>query len=159
MARRTDRRSPLEDAEWFTTLPAAEQKEMRRHVTVVDIAPGRRLIQQGAFDRCLFLILSGTAEVRHDDRPLAVVGPGHFVGEIGTLANLPRLADVWSVTELTAVVATATELAELLRRCPTLSQRLLRHLADLAAAGLTGAASTLPAPDPVATQAPQGVSS
>jgi thioredoxin reductase (NADPH) len=147
MTRRIDRRSPLEDAEWFTTLPPAEQKAVRRHVIVVDIAAGRQLIREGEFDRSLFLILRGTAEVRHDGRPLAVVGPGHFVGEIGTLANLPRLADVWSVTDLTAAVATESELAELLRRSPTVSQRLLRHLAELAAAGLTGAASTPPTED------------
>ena len=77
-----------------TELTAIEQAGLIR-----DYAAGDCLIEEGAADAILFLILSGNVEVRKGlgggrYRKLIELGPGGMVGEICFLGGPPRTADV-----------------------------------------------------------------
>jgi CRP-like cAMP-binding protein len=137
---RSKKREPIpwEQIDWVSVLPTNEQRALSRTLAVVDVGPGRRLLREGTVGHDCYVILTGVAEVRHGEQRIATLGPGDFVGEIGSLAHTPRVADVWSVTELSVGVATEPELMAMLEDCPMLSRRLMRHLSRLAAEGLTG---------------------
>jgi CRP-like cAMP-binding protein len=60
----------------------------------IELAPGQILFREGAASRHIYRVVSGEIEVsrRIGDRVavLGRVGPGHFVGEMGTLVSAPR---------------------------------------------------------------------
>ncbi len=78
-------------------------ENLARQSTVVDVAPGEAVVRQGAPADALFLIESGTLNVKSHDEAnheveLASLGPGDFFGEIGLLQSIPRTATVTATT-------------------------------------------------------------
>jgi putative nucleotidyltransferase with HDIG domain len=58
--------------------------------------PGEMLIRQGSEDQSLFIILTGTVNVKegHGDTVLAVLGAGDILGEMALLTRMRRTANV-----------------------------------------------------------------
>lgn len=61
--------------------------------------PGEVIIEQGAHDTCFYLLLSGRASVRlrQDGDPVALIGPGQMVGEMGFVLSTERTS--WVLAE------------------------------------------------------------
>ena len=76
--------------------------------------PGEPLTRQGEPGHELFLIVDGQAEVSVDSRPLCLVGPGEFVGEMSLFERAPRSATVTAVTPVRTLVAGPQSFATLL---------------------------------------------
>lgn len=74
---------------------------------VQEFERGDVLVKQGTHGRDMFLILSGKAEVLHDDgeetHTLAELTPGQTFGEIGYIREALRTADVVAMEDLTAL--------------------------------------------------------
>ncbi len=67
---------------------------------VIACRRGDRLIKRGNVAQNMFVVLSGTLEVRDDDGyPLAWAGAGDIVGEMAFLLKSPRSMDVYAVTD------------------------------------------------------------
>lgn len=83
----------------FDDLSEAELTAVEQAGVIRDYAAGDYLIQEGASDAVLYLILSGNVEVRKGlgggrYRKLIELGPGGMVGEICFLGGPPRTACV-----------------------------------------------------------------
>ncbi len=70
---------------------------------------GDTIIAQGDDGNALFLILSGKAQVTRSKRPVAVLGPGQYFGEMALLDSQPRTADVTAEGPVRCLVLTAWE--------------------------------------------------
>lgn len=102
---------------------------MARASDEVDLAAGRVLCEQGQLGREAFVIVSGTAEVRRNNRKVATLGPGDCVGELALLDHGPRTATVTAATDMQALVIGAREFAALIDRVPPIAHKLLKALA------------------------------
>jgi LmbE family N-acetylglucosaminyl deacetylase len=92
---------------------AGTMGNIRDHTEVRWFPPGSYVVEQGEPGTQLFLILSGTADVWHEDDggrrvQLRQIGPGEFFGELGVANNEPRSANVVAAQSLTCLVFSPT---------------------------------------------------
>ena len=108
----------------FADLSKRELERIATWADEVDLPAGKHLIEQGAFAHEFFVIAEGTAEVTHDGRHLADLGPGDFFGEIALLENQRRTASVIATSPLRVVVMFAREFEAMERELPEVAARV-----------------------------------
>ncbi|MBX6762629.1 MAG: cyclic nucleotide-binding domain-containing protein [Rubrobacteraceae bacterium] len=86
---------PLEELDLFGGLDPAELEQIRRIARQIEFGPGATLIREGEPCRALYVLASGTVEVRKkilpgSTRQLAVLKAPTVVGEVGLLAGGAR---------------------------------------------------------------------
>lgn len=90
------------------------------------------LIKQGAQDRTLYFVESGSLSVHFEDEKerirLALVGAGSVLGEGGFFSHLPRNATVQAATECKMWGITPNRFAELSQRLPAAALALTMAL-------------------------------
>jgi CRP/FNR family transcriptional regulator, cyclic AMP receptor protein len=92
-------------------------------------SPGDQVVHEGDTALNLFLVVSGHAVVQHDDgRPVAVLGPGEFFGELGLVEEHPRIATVVAQDELTCILLPAWEFRTLLEEHPEMAVAMVHAL-------------------------------
>jgi CRP-like cAMP-binding protein len=127
---------PSEVIQHFQSVPlfsAVSKKGIRSIVsaaTEVDVGAGRVLVQEGDYDRDLFVILRGEATVTQRGRKLATLGPGDFFGELALLERSPRTATVRAATDMRVMVLGRREVLDIVEREPPLARRMLEVLAS-----------------------------
>lgn len=81
----------------FAPLPANDLERLALASDRCAAEAGEQLIEQGAHGDCFYAVESGRYEVVKDGRPVALLGPGDFFGEIALLHDVPRTASVTCV--------------------------------------------------------------
>ncbi len=92
--------------------------------------PGTRLTTEGEPGDSFYVIVDGTASVARRDRPVRVLGPGAFVGEISLLDGRPRTATVTAEGPLCAIVIRRPEFLALLDRFPSVRLGVLMSMTE-----------------------------
>ncbi len=118
----------------FSRCSKKELQEVAALADEIDLPEGRVLTREGDTGHEFFVILEGTAEVRHGGRKVRTLGPGDFLGEIALLTQLPRTATVTAATPLDDLVITAREFRSLLAHAPKVQTKVLEALAERLAA-------------------------
>ncbi len=113
----------------FSTSTAKELRTIRRALEEVTVPAGRMLTEQGTVGREFFLIVSGQASVRRNNRKVAILGPDQYFGELALLDRRPRSASVISDTEMTLLVLGQRQFNDVLDSVPALSRKLLAAMA------------------------------
>lgn len=111
---------------------ACSKKELGRiakATTELSFADGDVLMKQDGSAREAFILTEGTVVVRRNNRKVAELGPGAFLGELGLLDRGPRTATVVAQGPVEALVLGPREFAGLLDDVPSISHKLLRALA------------------------------
>jgi CRP-like cAMP-binding protein len=93
----------LAPVEWFGDLTPQVRKSLSRHADWVDVAPGTRLQQQGVHARWVWVVASGSLELRRGGQPVGVVGEGEAACEVEVLLGAPSWVDVVAVTPATVI--------------------------------------------------------
>jgi CRP/FNR family transcriptional regulator, cyclic AMP receptor protein len=78
----------------FSQLSPEEARRLATFATETSAATGQILLKEGDYSVELLAIEEGTAEVLQGGRPIATLGPGDLIGEMGLLEHRPRTADV-----------------------------------------------------------------
>jgi CRP/FNR family transcriptional regulator, cyclic AMP receptor protein len=65
---------------------------------------GETIVRQGEKEVGLYLILSGSADVRRAGQKISTLSAGQFFGEAALLVDEPRTADVFATTEVNCFV-------------------------------------------------------
>lgn len=92
--------------ELFRGLGDQELAQLADSMERVDFSAGERITRQGAVAHFLYILASGSAEVRARGasgatKTVATVRAPTFVGEMGLMTGAPRLADVVATTPVT----------------------------------------------------------
>ncbi|MDG1482513.1 MAG: sulfotransferase [Myxococcota bacterium] len=97
------------------------------------IGEGIDLIEAGETERHLFFVIEGFVDVIHDGRAIARIGPGECVGEIGSIAGVPRTRSVRTASPARLFVLERERLEHMMNERPRLAMRLVfsicQHLA------------------------------
>jgi CRP-like cAMP-binding protein len=88
----------------FASLADKELKKVAQLADEVDVAAGQHLVDEGRFAHEFFVIEDGTAEVQHDGKTVATLGPGDFFGEIALIRTDRRTASVVATTPMKLIV-------------------------------------------------------
>ena len=97
--------------------------------TEMSFPDGTELMKQDQAAREAFVLTEGTVVVKRNNRKIAELGPGAFLGEMGLLDKGPRTATVIAQGPVEALVLGPREFAGLLDEVPSISHKLLKALA------------------------------
>ena len=78
----------------FAGLSEPELKAVLASSHVIECAPGDYLIRRGQVTRTVFVVLSGSLEVREGERVVATTTEGEVLGEVAFLLSGSRISDV-----------------------------------------------------------------
>jgi MFS family permease len=110
-------------------LPALEQ--LAADLTPQRVPAGEIVFSQGDEADGCYVIEAGRAVVVGDGRPVAELGPGELVGEIGLLRHVPRTATVRAVTDLDLRRLDGSRFLRVVTGWETTSARASDHVDDL----------------------------
>ena len=110
-------------------LTAAQWDTLSSYLLPVIMPAGQVLFSQGANDRTLFLVESGSLSVHYQDEKerlrLAIVGPGSVVGEGAFFSHRSRSATVQASAPCKLWSLTAIRFTELTNRQPAIALGLV----------------------------------
>lgn len=89
----------MQTSELFSRLSEDERRQLLPRFNLELVPAGAQLIEQGVEHDHLYVVVSGSCEVREDGTVLATLGVGDGVGEISLLARKPAVASVVALEE------------------------------------------------------------
>jgi len=112
-------------------------------------APGEILFHEGDVGRALFILESGHVEISRKTpdggtRPVAVLNPGDYFGEMSLLDEFPRSASAAAMEPVVAHLLYKTEIEKLIKHVPHIGAAIMTHLGMLLAARLRALADSSP---------------
>lgn len=130
----TDYLDHLKNVPLFSGLNRHELEQVAKLSTELNIAAGTHLIREGTTAREFFVIVEGEAEVTHDGRLIATVGPGAIQGELSLLLDRPRAAAVTAKTDMVILDIDRRSFNALLDEIPMIARKMLPVVAERLAA-------------------------
>jgi voltage-gated potassium channel len=94
----------LKEIPLFAGLSKRELAAAARLSDAITVPAGEHIVDEGKFAHEFFAIIDGTAEVQHEGKTVAELGPGDFFGEIALVTLARRTASVVAKTPMTLLV-------------------------------------------------------
>lgn len=116
-----------------TELSDAQARTLAGIVTFRDLAPGTILVQEGAADNHLYVIVSGVLGVirnagKDDEVTLVSLGAGDLVGELGFIDGSPHYAALVATAPTRVFGLEREKLESLLQHHPEIVYRVMRAI-------------------------------
>ena len=112
----------LDSIPLFAGLTLDQRPTVAEACAELTVEAATTLVREGDFGHGAFAILSGTADVVHDEEVLRSLGPGDMFGEIAVLSGGRRTASVVATTDMTLITVLNRDLwrtSASARRSPT----------------------------------------
>ena len=113
----------------FAELSDAEIDRVAEAATEIELEPNAPLTAEGEFGHALYIVESGTADVRRDGQVVGSVGPGDVVGEVAVLSSGRRTATVVATSPMKLIALFKRDVWVLERNAPAVAERLRELLA------------------------------
>ena len=120
----------LREVPLFADCSRRELRQIAELADEVVVPAGTALTKEGASGREFVVIVDGSASVHRRGQKVNELGTGDFLGEIALVSRGPRTATVRTTQPTHALVLTAPSFRALLRRTPSMQQKVLEALAD-----------------------------
>lgn len=127
----------------FDDLPFHARARVGRMVQELFVTPGQVVVDQGASDRVMYVVVQGNLVVSRSDVRLAELGPGDHFGELALVDAQPRSATVTSTGFGSLITIDRAALDEFVQREPELGNRILWKLLGSVAQRLRDTTSEL----------------
>jgi CRP-like cAMP-binding protein len=114
----------------FSRLSRTELREVASLVDEVDVDTGKVLMREGATGHEFFVLVEGTANVRHNGAEIATVQPGDFFGELALVSNRPRSATVTATSPSRLLVLEERAFRGLMLEAPKFALKILHAVVD-----------------------------
>lgn len=136
LARRLSKaRAAVDRVEMFRVLTDDERQAIAERLIPVSFAAGEVMTRQGAIAHWLYVLASGTAEIRvtgegGKDRAVARIDSPGFFGEMGLMTGEPRSASVVAVTACDTFRLDKASFQDVLTQRPEIAQEVSAVLLD-----------------------------
>lgn len=130
LKRRSDKVDLLKTVHLFSSLSRRELDEVAKRTDEVIVPAGTDLARQGAPGNQLFIVLQGAVAVRRNNRRVATLGRGEFVGEMSLLDGGPRSATLHTTDETTLLVMSRQDFSKALELMPSMGRKILAGLSQ-----------------------------
>ena len=114
----------LAEIDFFASLSKRELQLLASWTDELVVPAGDDLVTEGRLAHEFFVIEQGTAEVRRNGAPIAVLGPGDFFGETALLETQRRTASVVATSAMRLVVMFEREFRQMEREMPVIADRI-----------------------------------
>ena len=120
------------DLHAFSGFDDVEVKECVSRSNMLRCAAGDRLLKKEGSSHNLFVVLSGTLEVREGRAVVGVLGSGDVFGEMAFLLGVPRQRDVFAASDDVSVLSLSEgTLRKLISEEPELAAKLLLNISRM----------------------------
>lgn len=120
---------PVDKLSLIEGLRDEEAKRFVKAGTFFNVKAGHRFITRGEEETMVYVLLSGSVEVRLGDRAMAVCGPGDVLGEFAMLTHQARSADVVALEDSEFLTFSERSFQRLIDSDPSLAAGVLWNLA------------------------------
>ena len=120
----------LDSIPLFAGLTLDQRATVAEACAELTVEAATTLVREGDFGHGAFAILSGTADVVHDEEVLRSLGPGDMFGEIAVLSGGRRTASVVATTDMTLITVLNRDLWRIERDCPEIADALRATIAE-----------------------------
>ena len=112
----------------FSELEKKELEAVAAAGKMVEFEPGEKILRRGERGLGFLLVLEGKTEVQKSGKPIAVIGPGGFFGEMTVIDDKPRSADVVAVERTKCFGIASWSFYPVLRSYPSVAIGIIREL-------------------------------
>jgi CRP-like cAMP-binding protein len=116
--------SRLASVPLFSGLDEPELAAIAAAASEVEASEGQELATEGDFGHAMYVIETGTAEVRVNGATQSTLGPGEVFGEIAAIASGRRTASVVATSPMRLITLFKRDLWALERDAPGAAERL-----------------------------------
>ncbi len=109
----------------FAGVPGRTLAALAHRALEVEVAAGETVIEEGAVEDHLFVVVDGRLRVHRGQREVTILGAGSTVGELAALVPEPRAASVTAVEPATLLRIDRPLLLELLAERPALANGII----------------------------------
>jgi CRP/FNR family transcriptional regulator, cyclic AMP receptor protein len=113
----------------FADLSDEELGHIAALAAEVSVPEGKELVREGDYSYDVLAVEEGTARVERNGAPIADIGPGDVVGEMGVLERSQRNATVIATSPMLLVTLTSWDIRRLNKSAP----RAVEHLREIVA--------------------------
>jgi len=89
----------VHNLKFFQHFTEDQVKEIVSVSNIIKVSKGKVIVAEGDIDDTFYIILSGQAKVRKDDKDIALIDTGDCFGEMALIAGQARVANVVSDTD------------------------------------------------------------
>ena len=108
----------------FRGVTPSQAQEIASQLTVRNLATGEVLFTQGSRGETFFIVVLGEVEVYQqegsEERHIAILGPGSFIGEMALLTGQSRIASVRARTDCRLVALDSEDFRTIIDRYPAI---------------------------------------
>jgi len=119
----------LANAALFEGLEDEALEKVKECSFFIGAHPGLHIVRAGSTGFELYIILSGTADVRRDGETVATLGKGDLFGEMALLGGHTRNADVVATSVMSLLSMSAADFRRIASDVPDLESRV-REIAE-----------------------------
>ena len=114
----------------FADLDEEELASIAALAAEVSVPEGKELVREGDYSYDVLAIEEGTASVERHGEPIADLGPGDVVGEMGVLERSQRNATVRATSPMLLVTLTGWDVRRLRKSAPKAVEHLRGVVAE-----------------------------
>lgn len=131
LRRQSDRSEYLRKIPMFEGLSKKDLNALSRAAEQIYLSAGETIVSQGdTAQSAAYVLVSGTAVVRRNNRKVAELGPGAVIGELSLLIDEPRSATVVASEDGAALEIHRRHFMALLEESPVMARRIMEQLAE-----------------------------
>ena len=120
----------LKSVPLFAGCSKAELRRLASIADEIDLREGTVLTREGRIAHEFFVLIEGTVSVTKQNRKVADLGSGDWLGEIALLTRAPRTATVTATSPLRTLVITDREFRQLVSEVPSIAMKVLTCVAE-----------------------------
>jgi CRP/FNR family cyclic AMP-dependent transcriptional regulator len=120
----------LKSVPLFAGCSKAELRRLASIADEIDLRKGTVLTREGRIAHEFFVLIEGTVRVTKENRKVADLGSGDWLGEIALLTRAPRTATVTATSPLRTLVIIDREFRQLVSEVPSIAMKVLTCVAE-----------------------------
>ena len=120
----------LRNVPLFAECTKGELRKLAAIADELDIREGTVLTREGRTGREFFVLVDGTVRVTKNNRKLADLGPGDWLGEIALLTKVPRTATATATSPIIALVIVDRDFRRVVNQIPSIAMKMLGSVAE-----------------------------
>jgi CRP/FNR family transcriptional regulator, cyclic AMP receptor protein len=113
----------------FSACTTKDLQKIAKAGTEMEFPAGYKIVDQGQTGREAFVLMSGQATVKRNNKKVATLGPGAVIGELSLFDHGPRTATVTADTDISLFVIAQRHFAGIIEEVPAIAHKLLASLA------------------------------
>lgn len=131
MALRSDAKTDiLRKVPLFAGCSKGELRKLASIADELDLREGTVLTREGKPGREFFVIVHGSVRVTKNNRKIAELGPGDWLGEIALLTRAPRTATATTTSPVVALVIVDRDFRHVVSKIPSIAMKILSSVAE-----------------------------